>query len=234
MPPSPPAATHIETLQQNVEEVHRLLEFHARLTGTKVGKRGGVEVLNKSGIVLLIACWEAFVEDLAVSAFEALLASAKDPQVFPTRVLVTAARPLRDDQDHRRVWELAGEGWRATLEGHKKQVMSRFIKGFNTPRPENVDKLFEDLIGLSKLSKHWTWTKMTSERANERLSQLVEQRGEIAHRVTAARSVHKATVKKSVDFVFRLAVVSNNAVRDYLRELTGAYPWARYSFGSVG
>lgn len=49
-------------------------------------------ILNKSGIVLAVSCWEAFVEDLASHAFNWLLEHAKAPTVFPRKVLTLASR----------------------------------------------------------------------------------------------------------------------------------------------
>ncbi len=146
---------------------------------------------------------------------------------------MTAARPLREDKDVRKVWRLAGDGWKKTLEQHKQAVLSRFIRRFITPRPENVDKLFESLIGFSDLSNRCKWNKMPQERAIQRLGHLIDQRGEIAHRVTSTKSLQKQAVARSVNFVFRLSVVFRNAVRVFLNDRTGTYPWASYSFGSV-
>ncbi len=81
------SADHMETLIANVGEVRRLLGIHERLTAKKVRRREGVEVLNKSGIVLLVACWEAFVEDLAVPSFEALVAQARSQVSSPRACL---------------------------------------------------------------------------------------------------------------------------------------------------
>ena len=50
-------------MRENMREVNRLLEIHWELTGGQPGRRHGVEVLNKSAIVLITACWESLVED---------------------------------------------------------------------------------------------------------------------------------------------------------------------------
>jgi hypothetical protein len=49
---------HVRLLVSNVVEVESLLKIHRKLTGPGPGRRH-VEVLNKSGIVVLVACWEA-------------------------------------------------------------------------------------------------------------------------------------------------------------------------------
>src|ERR1035438_1961739 len=92
---------YLSTFASNIAEVRRLVAIHERLTGKGPGRRVDVETLNKSGIVLLVACWEAFVEDLADAAFEFLLTNASEHSVFPASVLAGASEPLRIDKDAR-------------------------------------------------------------------------------------------------------------------------------------
>src|ERR1700687_2367308 len=107
-----PKPEHYVQLLANLDEVCDLVSIHVALTGAGPGRRGKVKVLNKSGIVLLVACWEAFVEDLATAAFDFLLAKAPGPRVFPSRVLVSAGKSLRESSDDRAIWALAESGWR--------------------------------------------------------------------------------------------------------------------------
>jgi len=67
----------IQRFEGNVGEVKRILEIHREIAGKAPGRKRDVEVLNKSAVVLLVACWEAFIEDLAEAAFDFLLANAK-------------------------------------------------------------------------------------------------------------------------------------------------------------
>ena len=75
--------SHLKSLLNNASEVERLVEIHAKVAGKGRGRRIGVEVLNKSAIVLLVACWESFIEDVASSAFNIILDKAKTPEAFP-------------------------------------------------------------------------------------------------------------------------------------------------------
>jgi hypothetical protein len=227
--PQPP---HVANLIDNHIEVVRLSEIHAEVSGTGPGRRAkyDVEVLNKSGVVLLVATWEAYVEDLATAAFDSLFAAANVHTVFPAKVLALAARELRTAADERRVWELAGSGWQAVLRRHRQAVLERYVGTLNTPKPEQIDGLFNELIGLPSLSSHWRWIKMKPDSAKGRLTELVELRGDIAHRVKTTRSVTKAEVTRALDFTSRLAAVSSNAVRRHVYDLTGKYPWIQVQF----
>lgn len=215
---------HIQRLVENLREVRRLSEIHAVVAGKGPGHKHDVEVLNKSAVVLLVACWEAFVEDLASASFSWLISKATDPSVFPPRVRVLAAKRLRADPDEREIWKLAGEGWKAVLEAHRAEAISKFVSPLNTPRAEQVDRLFQSLIGLS-LSPCWHWHGMPIDRAQATLDRLITLRGEIAHRVAATKAVRMRYVRDMRGFVVRLAVVSHNAVGLQLKARTGVTPW---------
>ena len=221
---------HVENLLANVDEVLQLVAIHETISGTSRGRRYDVEALNKSGVVLLVACWEAYIEDLATTAFNMISTLAKDHSAFPARVLTLASKDLRSSNDERRVWELAGTGWQEVLKVHRGRILKKFVGALNTPKPEQVDALFEELIGLSSISESWRWHRTTSQSARERLVRLVELRGEIAHRVSASRGVIKRDVTQATDFVQRLAVASSNRVRQHVHACVGKYPWQAVVF----
>lgn len=227
------APVHIRTFWDSRDEVKRLLDIHKQIAGTTPGFKADVEVLNKSAIVLLVACWEAFVEDLATNAFDLMLLHANNPKVFPNGVLTLASRDLRADKDERKVWELAGSGWKKILTKHKSKVLEKYIGTFNTPRAENIDRLFSDLIGLPNLSHEWHWRSKSPENAKQTLSDLITLRGSIAHRVATSSSVHKSSVEKAIKFIHRVSVISHNRVNTYLLLKTKKRPWTTYYYGKV-
>lgn len=229
---------HIANLISNTEEVMTLLRLHASLIGGKRGRPKVVEgldleVLSKGALVLLVACWEAYVEDLATNAFDFLLAAAVEHTTFPSKVLARASRNLVEDEDRTKVWQLAGSGWKLVLKRHRQEVLDRYAGRLNTPRQTQVDALFADLIGLRGLSKQWKWRGTSNQSAIDRLERLVTLRGEISHRVTASRSVHRRYVESSTDLVQRLAAISSNAVREFLIGRVGSKPWVSMQYGET-
>lgn len=220
----------IQKLETNIQEVKRLIEVHKQLAGNSPGRKYNVEVLNKSSIVLLVACWEAYVEDLAEAGFEFMLAKAKDHTVFPSEVLVNASKSLKADPDNRAVWRIAGSGWKDVLEAHKEELFARYTQKLNTPKPTQIDVLFSSLLGISKISSFWHWHTVKADDSRAKLEQLVELRGGIAHRVAASSSVRKAKVTDYMWFVYRLAVRSSNTVRRHVHKHTNRYPWPPYKF----
>jgi len=217
---------------ENTAEVANLLKLHEDKTGKAVGRRYGVEVLNKSGIVLLTACWEAFVEDTASSAFNFILDKSPNPSKLPTEVLKKVSKRIREDKNELKPWALSGDGWRAVLKDYQSAMLSAHVSFFNTPKAGNVDALFEALLGLPSISSNWAWVHMPAEKAKERLAEYVELRGSIAHRVKASSKVHKAAVIDFSRFATRLAVRTANVTRKHVHDLIGDNPWPAYKFGS--
>lgn len=220
----------IKRFEKNIDEVKRLLEIHEQLAGKSAGRKYNVEVLNKSAIVLLVACWEAFIEDLAASAFKFMLAHATAPAIFPDDVLAQASKKLKSAQDNREVWRLAGIGWQTVLEEHREELFKEYIGKLNTPKPKQVDSLFNSLFGLSTISSKWYWHKSPHDKACQKLVDLIELRGAIAHQVAAGKSVKKMLVYDYMWFIHRLAVISSNLVRDHAVARTKKVPWPGYKF----
>lgn len=217
-------------LWKNLQEVNRLLEIHARVAGKKRGRKHNVAVLNKSAVVLLVACWEAFIEDLAEDAFSIMLSRAKRHTVFSNRVLAESVKPLKEADNPADLWQLAGDGWRDVLRKHKAALFERHIGKLNTPKPEQVDNLYESLLGIKKVSNTWHWGRTTPDDARDLLEDLVSLRGSIAHRVAASRKVLKKDVRKQTDFINRIAVQTSNAVRQSFLTATGKEPWPQFTY----
>jgi hypothetical protein len=224
---------HIQKLEENISEVKRLLEIHKGLAGTTPGRKYKVEVLNKSGIVLLVACWEALVEDLAEAAFEAILNSAPDHTAFPFDVLCLASKGLKESNDNKQVWKLAGDGWKDVLSDHKDAVFKQYVGKLNTPKPKQVDGLFHSLLGISVISSHWHWRGMSADQATMALEDLIELRGSIAHRVKGSQPVTKASVQRAMEFIYRLSVITSNRVLAHVHAKTKKKPWSRYKYGKT-
>ena len=99
---------HLREFLENMREVNQLLGIHGNLVGKGPGRKRNVEVLNKSAVVLLVACWEAYIEDLVKTSLEFLLEKATDHKVFPSKVLERVA----SKNSGINAWNLAGAGWK--------------------------------------------------------------------------------------------------------------------------
>jgi hypothetical protein len=217
---------HVEQLIENIYEVGGLLNIHEQLAGKTPGRKVGVEILNKSAIVLVVACWEAFVEDLAENALTFMVQNASSHTVFPKQVLERVASKHNGPN----AWSLAGDGWKQALANNLAELLAKTTGTLNTPRADQVDELFSKTIGLPSLSSSWVWTGRTSEKSKQALDDLITLRGSIAHRVESTEAVRKNRVKGAMDLVQRLAAKSTNKVREHVHKQTGKHPWRLEAF----
>ena len=148
---------HLAQLLENLTEVQQLLLIHSKIAGKGRGRKYDVEVLNKGAIVLVVACWEAFVEDLADTALLLLIELAPDHKIFPADVLERVA----SKHGGINAWKLAGEGWKDALRSNLKEVLAKTTGTLNTPRAPQVDDLFLKTLGLKSLSNSWKWNGRT-------------------------------------------------------------------------
>ncbi len=212
---------HLEQFLENIAEVQRLMDIHKEIAGDGRGRKYDVEVLNKSAIVLVVACWEAFVEDLAELALRAMVDEAKDHTVLPASVLERVA----SKNTGLNAWKLAGQGWKSAIRDNYKEVLAKTTGSLNTPRAPQVDDLFLKTIGLPNLSSHWVWPRRKAGQATSALDNLITLRGSIAHRVSHSQSVTKREVTNAVELVGRLAIRCSNDVGTFVHERTGVFPW---------
>lgn len=229
MPTHRPFPPHVQQLLENVEEVRQLLEIHATLGGDRPGRRTNVEVLNKSAVVLTVACWEAYVEDLAATALHFMITEATSHKVFPKPVLERVGSKYSGSN----AWSLAGDGWKKALRDNFSEVLAKTTGVLNTPRAPQVDELFLKTLGLQNLSTSWFWPGRTQASAVSALDSLITLRGSIAHRVQHSESVHKRRVTDAIELISRLAAKSTNAVRKHVHSHVGKHPWQLLTYGGV-
>jgi len=209
----------------NSGDVQRLWKIHEEVAGGGPGRKHDVEILNRTAIVFITACWEAYVEDVASEAFGILIAKAKDSAVVPPKVRAFVGRRLLEAKNPQDVWKLADRGWRAEMASYANEVKERWISNLNTPKTAQVNSLFEELLGLAGLSSRWHWGSMSSKRASDKLDKYVTVRGNIAHRVKHDESVYKNWSADYLNHVQRLVDATDDAVAGHLKRFLDARPW---------
>lgn len=144
-----------KAFDENVKDVNRLLELHAKEGGEKKGRRYDLEALNKSAIVLITAFWEAYCEDIAGEALAHVIKHAPDATVLPETLQKIVLNDLKNEKHDLAVWKLADSGWRAVLHDRFDNLKERRDRKLNTPKWENIDQLFRVSIGLESVSSSW-------------------------------------------------------------------------------
>jgi len=211
---------------ENAKDIERLLKLHEEKGGTSQGRRRGLEVLNKSAIVLITSFWEAYCEDIAAEGLEHIVKHGASPDSLPKEIKQIIAKELKDDSNELSVWSLSGDGWKDILKIRLDRLREQRNRKLNTPKAENIDKFFLQSMGLSSVSSSWRWPKkMTADRARKKLDKYGILRGEIAHRGKAAKSVTKAQVEDYFDFIKRLVSKTGGAVNSHAKKVTGKPLW---------
>lgn len=203
----------------------RLFELHEKEAGTKAGRKRGVEVLNKSAVVLTCAAWEAYCEDIIGEAVGHLADDCIDPQSLPEKIRRRIATTLKGDPHDLAVWRLAGDGWKGVLKTNADNVTKKFTGAWHSPTSQNVVDLFSDALGIADVSSGWTWGQMKPDKAREKLDAFVNVRGEIAHRLQAAKPVHKSAGRSFFTHVTQLSRRIDDAVSSMLFGSTGKQYW---------
>lgn len=205
------------------------MKIHAKQGGSGPVRKRDVEVLNKSAIVLAVACWEAFVEDLAGIALDFMITNAKDHSAFPKSVLDRVASKNSGSN----AWALAGEGWKKAMRDNYREILAKTAGVLNTPRAPQVDELFFKSIGLQSVSANWYWKGRKKGSAAIALDDLITLRGSIAHRVTHSKSVYKKDVVAAIDLVCYLSAKTSNSVRNHTHSTIGEFPWDLVTYKGV-
>lgn len=214
-----------DKFDENKKDVDQLWVIHEEVAGQGPGRKYGVDVLNRAAIVFVTACWEAFVEDLATEAFDFLLANVPTALAVPPKVRDLATRPVFDQKDSRKVWELADAGWRAILIAHKAAALERWIGSLNTPKSPQINRLFDELLGIARMSSQWHWQGMSVAQAEKKLDDYITIRGNIAHRTEHDATVYRNWSADYLNHVEALVTKTEAATAAQLIAVTGKQPW---------
>lgn len=213
-------------LDQNLKDVEGLLGLHTLQGGDAPGRRFGLEVLNKSAIVLITSYWEAYCEDIAEEALEHIVTHAKTADALPNDIKRIVAKELKAENNELAVWKLSDDKWRQLLTQRLQTLKESRNRKLNTPKYRNIDDLFESAIGLTDVSGKWVWAKkLTAEKARVKLDKFVELRGEIAHRGKAKTSVQKNRVEDYLGFIRKAVAKTGGAVNAHVKAITGRSLW---------
>lgn len=224
--------TPFTSFLENAEHVVELFTLHKEKNKFKKTHHDS-EILVKSGVVLFVACWEAFIEDTAERAVDYLVDNADTPSKLPKELLKFIAAELRGNKNELKVWDIAGDGWKNASKDHYKTMLAKHLGPFNTPRAGNIDNLYAAVLGIDNVSACWVWKGMTNKNAKDRLNKMIALRGAIAHRVQASERVSFRMGNDYAIHLLKLAIKTSNRVRKHVGAHVGSYPWPEESYRSI-
>ncbi len=210
-------------LQSRLVDARRLVEIHEECTGQNRGRRVGYDALNRSAIILAVAAWEGFVEDLLKTAAAQISRHAKGPSALPDNVRDAMIAYMYETHGWSKlnpttkdtIWMLTGRGWRKS---YRDYTQAR-INSLHTPNYENVKKLYSSTIGLADFTCDWGATRWRPEDYRQRLEDLLLLRHRIAHGMIGQETVGKTKAKKAINMIERVSAWTEKTTAAHVRQI---------------
>lgn len=215
------------SFMQNAADVKKLLQLHETESGIKPGRRYGLEVLNKSAVVLITSFWEAYCEDIVSEGLDFLVHRAPSSSELPKELKKTVAKELKADNNELKIWDISDEGWRVVLQNRLMELQEKRNRHLNTPKSENIIRLFNDGLGIPDITQSWKWKPMTTAKAKTKLDKYVDLRNQIAHRGATLATVKKQQVIDYFNFVKAIVSRTGIAVNHHVHQITGQFLFRR-------
>lgn len=203
----------VDSWNARCEDLRRFAEIRSDQT-----LRADKQLLACAYIVFLVASWETFCEDLASESLEFIVRRV-EAEALPLSLRKQLAKGLEAESDELAVWKLAGDGWREEAVSRLSSLVELRNRKMNSPRGPQIDQLFNTAIGIESVTSEWKWQSMSAADAAGRLSELVEIRGEIAHRAVTAATYTSDELSAFRNHVGRLVQITVDTVCDYVAEL---------------
>jgi len=215
-----PSESHKDLLH-NLVDVERLIESHNALNQPGRGRRG-LGHITRSGVVMLCAAWELYLEKLLVEGVKFLADRLGHPSDLPKCVQQALSKNVKEAKHELRPLDLAGEGWMKVYIDFGLHAAD----GMNSPKSTVVDGLFERCLGVENLSDQWSC-------GAEHVNKFVAIRGDIAHRGRTANYVTISSLKTHLKEIRLTCSETDNHVCSFLKSLNpnSRQPWKKIKIG---
>src|SRR5262249_14403278 len=103
-------------------------------------------------IVLITTYWEAYCEDVAAEALKHIVTHADSSDGLPKGLKKRIGKEVSKTQNDLEVWKLSDSGWKSYLTNRLATLQEERNRKLNTPRATNINELFVEALGISKIS----------------------------------------------------------------------------------
>ena len=179
-------------------------------TFKSIKKQGaGLGHLTRSGVVLLCASWELYVEMVIRECAAVFIAELELPSELPPQVQKEISIAVKSDRNELSPLDLAGSGWKSFY----SSLVERRTESLNTPKSNKLAPLFQKLLGVSDVTIAW------SAGTND-LDKFVSVRGDIAHKGRHADYMKIGDLETYRGQIRAYAVETDDFLSDHLRATT--------------
>lgn len=204
-------------LNTRLDDARQLVEIHTVLTGDGRGRRYDVDALNRGAVILSIAAWEAFIEDLALINSQYLSVALRSAEQLPDNVKQAFLSWLHGTVEFKNptpaardvMWSLTGGGWRRKFREFAKDR----VEALHAPSPQNVRKLFRAVLDIDDITESWEYRQWGADVYRDKLDQTLLLRHRIAHGAIGTETVGKIRARAAISLVASLSQRSSDAVK---------------------
>ena len=193
----------ITNFEMNIVEAKTLLDLSSRYKDSS--KKN---VLLKSSVVIAIAYWERFIEELLLEGSKYISDGLRNPLELPTIVKQKIAlfsnefdRNSNPEAFSKSIWGFAGSGWTERYQQYTQALAERL----NTANPKNIRDFFNFVFGIRDVFNGWN-NKGDPGKELTLFNDFITKRHEIAHGSNLAlKGLDKQFVESCVDLEVELA-----------------------------
>ena len=192
--------------QKLLSDVKRLISHHKSINTGRGNPQLGF--ITRSATFMLCAAWEQYIELVLGECAVKMTETYDSLDKFPKSVRTYFITYIREIKDESLALKLCGNGWKDVY----RKKLEEELGGFNTPKSENINKIYERYLGLSDLSASWSC-------GSTEIDRFVRARGDIAHKGSGAKYVRFNDLLQYQDIVKKSAIETDNKLVDYFQEI---------------
>ncbi len=208
----------LNNLRIAMDDIETLLS----LSSTNDGRDHKNNIL-RSAVVLMVASWEQFVEQLAENSVITLVQRLRSSEPIPEGVKQSIAIYfVKENRSNKRdfsnsVWQVADKGWKSAYVKYCKDITSKI----NSASSDVVDTLYESILGIRNITSCWSFNALTPEDCTNRLDDLVNMRHDIAHGANnRASELTDNYVNNLIEFIIHIASQTHETVHNHTTQLS--------------
>ncbi len=223
-----------EKFDENFEDIERLVDLGDIMS--YFDKEGGedsdkddldkdIDVLYRAAVVLMVSHWEAYVENICSEALSALVENVNKSDDLPKEIKKQVANEIKETKNEIEIWKIADDGWKKYLREKLLNYKEVRDRSFNTPKSAQTEEFVNKVVGLPKITESWVFDDFTAKKSKEKLDNLIEIRGQIAHRGKLGQKISKEWLLCHVKFLRKIVSKTGGKINMHIKKATGQSLW---------
>ena len=208
----------LNNLLDTMQDIRALLD----LSSTEAGREHAL-VIYRSAVVLMVASWEQYVEQLAQASVSTLTVRLRDATPLPRGVKQSIAMfSVEEERGNPNaysdsVWQFADKGWKGAYISYCEAATSKL----NTASPANVRELYQNILGIRDVTIDWCFEDLLANDCSARMADLVNLRHDIAHGANnRVGELAENYLRSQVEFMTKIVHDTYKTVFDHTAELS--------------